>query len=81
MISTWAAEEMMSVDLGDQRLDERAVMVLSAMGNRPNLSIPAACGGRSEMTAAYRFFDNKKVSFQKVLQPHTQRTRRRFTTG
>ena len=48
------------------------------MGSRPNLSIPAACGGRAEMQAAYRFFDNDKVTFAKVLEPHIERTRERM---
>lgn len=32
------------------------------------------------MTAAYRFFDNDKVTFEKVLEPHVARTRERMTT-
>ena len=47
MIAPWAKEEMASVDLADERLDDRAVTLLSALGSRPNLSIPAACGGRA----------------------------------
>src|SRR5438093_8551818 len=30
------------------------------------------------MVAAYRFFDNDKVDFQKVLSPHRESTRRRM---
>jgi hypothetical protein len=78
MNSLWAQEEVASVDLGDERLDARAAMLLSTLGNRPNLSIPAACGGRAEMQAAYRFFDNEKVSFGKVLAPHARRTLERI---
>ena len=78
MIAPWASEEMTTVDLGDERLDTRAVRLLSALGNRPNLSIPAACKGRAELKAAYGFFNNKKVTFAKVLQPHVARTRERM---
>jgi hypothetical protein len=74
MIAPWAKEEVASADLGDERLDARLEVLLSALGQRPNLSIPAACGGRAEMQAAYRFFDNDKVTFDKVLQPHFERT-------
>jgi hypothetical protein len=77
MIAPWAQEEMAAADFGDERLDERAVTLLSALGSRPNLSIPAACRGRAEMQAAYRFFDNDKVTFTNVLEPHCQRTRER----
>lgn len=78
MIAPWVKEEVATVDLGDERLDARVAMVLSALGSRPNLSIPAACGGRTEMQAVYRFFDNDKVTFEKVLEPHIQRTRQRL---
>lgn len=74
MSAPWAKEEVATVDFGDERLQERAVMLLSALGNRPNLSIPAACGGRAEIEAASRFFDHDKVTFDKVLQPHLART-------
>jgi hypothetical protein len=74
MISVWAEQEVASVDFGDERLDARAAILLSALGDRPNLSIPAACGGHAETQAAYRFFDNEKVTFEKVLAPHAERT-------
>src|SRR5208282_2824324 len=41
-------------------------------------SIPAACGGRKEMAAAYRLFDNDKVSPEKILAPHFERTLQRI---
>lgn len=46
MIAPWAQDEMATADFGDARLDDRVVSLLSALGTRPNLSIPAACGGR-----------------------------------
>jgi hypothetical protein len=52
--------------------------VLSDLGNRPTASIPAACGGHKETMAAYRFFDNDKVTEEKVLQPHFEQTRQRM---
>ena len=74
MIAPWAKEELVTADLDDERLDRRFELLLSALAERPNLSIPAACRGRAEMTAAYRFFDNDKVTFAKVLQPHADQT-------
>ena len=78
MIAPWAKEEVDNADLGDERLNGRLELLLSALGNRPNLSIPAACGGRAEMAAAYRFFDNPKVTFDKVLAPHVARSVQRL---
>jgi len=70
----WATDEMASAELGDARLDQRLTQILSDLGERPTASIPAACGGYAEMTAAYRFFDNQKVTYDKILEPHTHKT-------
>ncbi len=78
MIAPWAEQEMATADFGDARLDTRVAVLLSALGKRPNLSIPAACGGRAEMKAAYRFCDNGKVTLEKVLEPHITCTRQRI---
>ena len=37
-------------------------------------SINAACGGLAKTTAAYRFFDNEKVTPEKLLEPHLAAT-------
>ena len=78
MLALWAIEEMKNVDLKDKRLNDRLTAVLSQLGGRPTASIPAACGGHAEMTAAYRLFDNEKVCFDNVLGPHIEATRRRM---
>jgi len=78
MIASWAKEEALGVKFGDKRLDDRMVILLSELGNRPFLSIPAACGGRAEMKAAYRFFDNDKVTFEKVIEPHIAQSKERL---
>ena len=78
MIAPWAKSEVAGADFGDTRLDDRLVKLLSDMGSRPNISIPAACLGRAEMKAAYRFFDYDKVTFEKVIEPHVARTKERM---
>lgn len=78
MLAPWASEEMKTADLEDKRLNERLCKVLSALGERPTASIPAACGGLGEMTAAYRFFDNEKVTYESILTPHAERTLERI---
>jgi hypothetical protein len=77
MVSDWALEESASADFGDERLNDRYALIVSDIGNRPNLSIPAGCRGRAEMEATYRFTDNPRVTFQKILAPHSQCTLRR----
>jgi transposase-like protein/transposase Tn5 family protein len=78
MLAPWVTEEMQTVSLQDRRLDSRLQEVLSQLAARPTASIPAACGGRSEMEAAYRLFDNDKVTFENILQSHQETTRRRI---
>jgi hypothetical protein len=78
MVDVWAREEMEAVDLKDRRLNERLTEVLSQLGGHPTASIPAACGGYAETAAAYRLFDNQKVNFENVLQPHLEATRGRI---
>lgn len=74
MVASWVLEEMQGASLNDKRLNKRLEHLLSALGSQPNASIPAACGGFNEMCAAYRFFDNEKVTFDRVLAPHAART-------
>ncbi len=78
MIAPWVAEEMQTVKLNDKRLNRRLAEVLSQLAAQPTASIPAACGGRAEMVAAYRFCENEKTSFERVLQPHSDATRQRM---
>jgi len=77
MVASWVQEEMQGLDLNDERLNRRLEQLLSDLGDCPTLSIPAATGGHAEMTAAYRFFDNEKASFEGILAPHRTCTRQR----
>src|SRR5260370_12711927 len=78
MVAAWVSEEVANVRFGDKRLDRRLQHVLSDLSDRPTASIPAACGGHNELTAAYRLFDNDKVTHAKILEPHCARTRQRI---
>jgi hypothetical protein len=78
MLANWATEEVKSADLKDERLNARLEAVLSALGERPTASIPAAMAGFSETRAAYRLFDNDKVTFDRVIAPHAEETLKRI---
>jgi hypothetical protein len=80
MVEDWVIEEMRTAGLEDKRLNQRLMAVLSQLAARPTASIPAACGGHAEMTAAYRFFDNEHATFDRILQPHRDTTRQRIAT-
>jgi len=78
MLAPWAVEESNDVDLQDKRLNQRMAEVLNQLGGSPGASIPSACGTWSETLAAYRFFDNPKVTFGGILEPHIEATFRRI---
>ncbi len=63
------AAELTAIDLGDRRLNRRARRMLEKLGDKPTVSIPAACGGWGETRAAYRLFDHPEVTAEAVLAP------------
>jgi hypothetical protein len=64
--------------LGDKRLNKRCEKLLESFGCHPDQSIPVACGGWDETMAAYRFFSNKSVTHEKILEPHKESTIKRM---
>ncbi|QEG35970.1 IS4 family transposase [Bythopirellula goksoeyrii] len=72
-------DEVRGAKLGDHRLTIRLGKVIESLGAKPNMSVPAATHGRAEMEAAYRFFDNDKVSPERILKPHIEATRERVS--
>jgi len=74
----WILRETATSDIGDERLDQRFRIVLNAMSETPSFKFPAACKGRAETAAAYRFVENKKVGKDQVLLPHRAATLERI---
>lgn len=73
--SAWAEGEFGQVNLGDERLNQRAVSLAAALADEPSGVLPKALHGPAELEAAYRFFGNGSVSHGKLLAPHRERTR------
>ena len=71
------ADEVAGVKFGDERLTNRLVRVVEALGSRPHDSIPAATATRTELEGTYRFFANEKVTPDLILSTHFECTRRR----
>jgi hypothetical protein len=67
-----------SVDLGDERRNERAKALLTRLAENPTASIPQACRGWAETMGAYRFVENPAVDWREILQPHWDCTRERM---
>ena len=70
--------KMETIDLQDKRLNNRLREVLSQWAAQPTASIPADYGGRAELVGACRLFDNEKTTFENILAPHEDATRRRM---
>ncbi|NRO99753.1 IS4 family transposase, partial [Paraburkholderia sp. NMBU_R16] len=51
---------------------------MERMSAEPTASVPQACHGWGETIAAYRFFDNEKVQWHAILEPHWQQTQKRM---
>lgn len=77
-MNVFLEDEVADAEFGDKRLSDRLIKIVKSAGDHPNLSIPAAMGGRSEMEAAYRFFANPNVTPEKILATHVENTRRRI---
>lgn len=72
------ADEFAGIDLGDERLNRRAVQLLETLAANPAASTNAACAGWTDTVAAYRFFQNDRVDPEKILAPHRRATEARI---
>jgi Druantia protein DruA/Transposase DNA-binding/Transposase Tn5 dimerisation domain len=67
----WAEEEFASVELFDERLKERLLVIARDFYAQPGELVPQACGGSAaKVKATYRFFDNRNTDMQGLLQAH-----------
>ncbi len=68
----WAEAEFEGLDLGDKRLNIRAVTLLRQFFNKPGSPIPVACEDKAGLQGAYRFIHHQKITMDKVLDPHVE---------
>lgn len=78
MIATDLSEEFANCQFGDARLTKRVQKLADLLGPKPNFSIPAAAHSKADIEACYRFFDNEKVTPEKILEPHIELTHQRI---
>lgn len=71
---SWVESEFETLNLGDHRLNRRAISVTEGLGLAPGRTIPQAFLSRSEIKATYNLFDNALVSAEKLLAPHIEKT-------
>lgn len=75
---SWTENEFAAIKLGDKRLDKRLCQIGERMSQNSTESLPAIFSGWHETKAAYRFFDNPKVTMNKILASHREATQRRM---
>lgn len=74
----WSRQELRSADLGDRRLNRRLAILVESLAARPEASIPQATGCWAAAKAAYRFWDNDRVSPEAILAAHRDSARARL---
>lgn len=76
--AAWVQDEMATLNLGHKKRNDRLRLVIGDLAAVPAASIPGAVGGgRAEVEATYRLFDNGEVKFEAVLEPHYEATLQR----
>jgi hypothetical protein len=76
----WAQEEMAGVDLGDQRLNDRAARILLDRWNNPLQSFYRSFGSSAAAKGAYKLVESPRceINLSSLLAPHYEQTARRM---
>lgn len=75
--AAWVQQEFSSLDFGDERLNKRLMGVAESLADQPESTLYRASETRAEAKAAYRLFDNEKVTPEKILAPHIENSLKR----
>jgi len=70
----WTKSELEKVDLGDCRLERRLRCVAEDLSRQPEYPINVASNDAASTKAAYRLFDNERVTADKILSCHRKKT-------
>jgi transposase-like protein/DDE family transposase len=70
-------EEMSAVRFGCKRLEERFARVLEAIEAAPQKSFPQQSGSYSSLVGLYRCLYNRRVTKERIIEPHVASTRER----
>lgn len=75
---SWIKEELSQANFSDLRLNNRFHLLAQELASQPSLPINQASTDWAATKAAYRFFENSKVSPEAILQPHYLSTQARL---
>ena len=71
-------DELLGIDLGDNRLNQRSHHVIKSLSADAQASVNAPFTNWADTLAAYRLFDNDAVTPEAILTPHYEATLRRI---
>lgn len=71
---SWIQHEFDGTSTGDKRLDDRLKKLANQFMAQPQAPINQACENSKDIKAAYRFFQNEKVTAEKILESHQRCT-------
>jgi len=74
----WSEKEFEEINLGDERLNRRIIKLAEELSKQPQAFINQASEDWADAKAAYRFFDNEKVSAEKIMIAHQSRVQQRM---
>ena len=72
----WAQLNFGTCELGDKRRTLRLVQVAADLANNPSASLPNQIEKWGDLKAAYRLFDQEKVTFEAIVGPHWESTKK-----
>ena len=72
--NSWIEEDFKEIDFKDSRLVKRFKNILSKFIKRAQSNISSTFDSWSSMKACYRFFDNKKIKAEVILNEHAKST-------
>jgi hypothetical protein len=73
-MENWAESELGEADFGDKRLTKRLIKVARDLAGKPEGSVPQASENWAGTKGAYRFWDNEKVTPEKIRAAHREKT-------
>jgi len=73
----WTNSEFEGASFADKRLNERLLNLAKSISKGPSLPLNQVSDDWASVKASYRFFDNEKVTPQKIIEPHINNTVRR----
>jgi Transposase DNA-binding len=75
---SWVLEELSKTNFSDLRLNKRFQILSEQLAKKPSQTINHASTDWAAAKAAYRFFDNPKVTPEKILEAHYRNTELRI---